>query len=364
MPSDVRILLVGTGVVGSAFLEIARGGLSSPLRIAAVANSRGVVAAPAGGSEVRAADLAELLARPRTKTAARIEDDLLDRFAGDGCVLVDATAEDGISELYERALARGIHVVTANKKPIAGPWAVRERLFDPARRSGRAQLRYEATVGAALPVIDTLKNLIRTGDRVKRIDCVLSGTLGFVCNEVAQGAPLSKVIATARERGYTEPDAREDLRGADVARKTVILARELGATIETGDVALEPFLPHDVLDASSPETLERDVARLDASFAANAERLKRRNEKLVYLARVESAPDGGVTASAGPVAVPLSHPAAQLQGSSALVAFTTARHSPDPLVVRGSGAGGPVTASALLADIFAATEAGRVHVSR
>ena len=357
MPSEIRVLLVGTGVVGSAFLEIARGPLSSNVRIAAVANSRGVVLAPPGdGATVRADDLAELLARTRAATPARVDDSILDRLAGERSVLVDATAEDGIVELYERALARGIHVVTANKKPIAGPWSVRELLFDRSRRSGGAQLRYEATVGAALPVIETLKNLVRTGDRVKRIDCVLSGTLGFLCNAIADGTPLSKAVAVARERGYTEPDAREDLGGADVARKAVILARELGVSLEVGDVALEPFLPREVLDASSPNTLEHDIARLDASFAADAERLRRRNEKLVYLARIEQSPDGRVSASAGPMAVPSTHPAAQLQGSSALVAFTTARHSPEPLVVRGSGAGGPVTASALFADIFAATE--------
>lgn len=356
MSSDIRVLLVGTGVVGSAFLEIARGRLSAQIRIAAVANSRGVIVAPPGDSEVRAEDLTELLARPRAATAARVDDAVLDRLAGERAVLVDATAEEGIVELYQRALASGIHVVTANKKPIAGPWPARQLLFDPSRRSGRAQLRYEATVGAALPVIETVKNLVRTGDRVKRIDCVLSGTLGFLCNSVADGVPLSKAISVARERGYTEPDAREDLGGADVARKAVILARELGATLEVGDVALEPFLPREVLEASSPETLERDVAKLDASFAADVERLRRRNEKLVYLARIETAADGSVSASAGPTAVPSTHPAAQLQGSSALVAFTTARHSPEPLVVRGSGAGGPVTASALLGDIFAATD--------
>ncbi len=358
MPSEPRILLVGTGVVGSALLEIVRGPLASRIRIAGVANSRGVVFAPPGEVDVRADDVAALLARPRGATPARIDDEVLERLAGESGVIVDATAEDGITELYERALARGIHVVTANKKPIAGAWSARERLFDPARRAGKAQLRYEATVGAALPVISTLENLVRTGDRVKRIDCVLSGTLAFLCNAIADGSTLSQAIAVARDRGYTEPDAREDLGGADVARKAVILARELGARLETSDVALEPFVPRDVLDASSPATLERDVAKLDASFALNAERLRRRNEKLVYLARIETDADGRVTASAGPVAVPATHPAAQLQGSSALVAFSTARHTPEPLVVRGSGAGGAVTASALLADIFSATGGG------
>jgi homoserine dehydrogenase len=355
MPSEANILVVGTGVVGSALLEIVRGRLATPVRVAAIANSRGVVLASSEPPfEVQSADFAELLSRPRSSTPARIDDAVLDRLAAGNGVLVDATAEENIAELYERALERGIHVVTANKKPIAGPWAVREKLFDLARRN-EVQLRYEATVGAALPVIETVKNLVRTGDRVKRIDCVLSGTLGFLCNSIAEGTPLSQAVAVARERGFTEPDAREDLGGADVARKAVILARELGSRLETEEIALEPFLPADVLAASSPATLERDIAKLDADFAAKVERLRRRNEKLVYLARIEVDGEGNVAASAGPVVVPSTHPAAQLQGSSALVAFSSTRHSVDPLVVRGSGAGGAVTASALLADVFAAT---------
>ncbi|HVH46617.1 MAG TPA: hypothetical protein VM925_29955, partial [Labilithrix sp.] len=286
MPCNAEILLLGTGVVGSAFLEIVRGRLSSRLRIVGVANSRGLALGSATEPfEVGADALAEVLARPRSATPVRIDDDVLDRLAArNQGILVDATAEDGMGELYERALARGIHVVTANKKPLSGPYAERERLFDPDGRGGRANFRYEATVGAALPIIETLKNFVRTGDRVKSIDCVLSGTLGFLCNAIADGTPLSRAIAIARERGFTEPDAREDLAGTDVARKAVILAREIGARIERTDVSLEPFIPLDVVASSTPETLEHDISKLDAKFAANAERLRRRNEKLVYLA--------------------------------------------------------------------------------
>ena len=165
-------------------------------------------------------------------------------------------------------------------------------------------------------------------------------------------------MAVAKDRGFTEPDPREDLRGADVARKSVVLAREIGAALELGDVELEPFVPASVLDASSAETIVRDLECLDADVAAKVARNKARGEKLVYLARITVETEGGkrrVRASAGPVAVPLDHPAATLGGSSALVAFTTARYDRDPLVVRGSGAGGAVTASALLADVLKAT---------
>lgn len=362
MPPRAEIFLLGTGVVGSSFLDIVRGRLAHRLCVVGVANSRGVALGPAEAPfDVVDEDLASLRRRSRADAPVPIGDDLLDRLASrNQGVLVDATAEENMGQLYERALSRGIHVITANKKPLAGPYASRARLFDPEARGGRAAFRYEATVGAALPIIETLKNFVRTGDRVKSIDCVLSGTLGFICNSLADGTPLSVALSIARERGFTEPDARDDLGGLDVARKAVILAREIGAKIELKDVALEPFVPHAVMASSTAATLEQDLAALDAGFTARCDQLRGRQEKLVYLARIEVDVGGRVNASAGPVAVPLSHPAAQLQGSSALVSFTTVRHALEPLVVRGSGAGGAVTASALLADIFAAAGSGSV----
>jgi aspartokinase/homoserine dehydrogenase 1 len=356
MPSNADILVLGTGVVGRAFIDIVRGRLSSRLRIAGVANSRGLaLGREREPFDVDAAQLSELFALPRDRVRGPIDDSVLDRIAArNRGVLVDATADENVGELYERALARGIHVITANKKPLAGLYAQRERLVDPEGRGGRAAFRYEATVGASLPIIETLKNFVRTGDRVRSIDCALSGTLGFVCNAMTEGTPLSRAIAIARERGYTEPDPRDDLGGIDIARKAVILAREIGSRLELADVAVEPFVPRDLLANATSESLGADLAKLDAAFADKVARLRERSEKLVYLARIQVDIGGVIHASAGPVAIPLSHPAAQLQGSSALVAFTTLRHALEPLIVRGSGAGGPVTASALLADIFAA----------
>jgi aspartokinase/homoserine dehydrogenase 1 len=354
LASRASIFLVGTGVVGGALLEILRG--PRGVDVAGVANRRGIVFAKEG-PPIPPSKVGEIVGKPRGDAPAVIDDDLLDALATlPNPVLVDATAAGAIDELYLRALGRGIHVVTANKKPIAGPFAARARLFDPSNRARGARLRYSATVGAGLPVIETAKDLVRTGDQVKRIDCVLSGTLGFLSNAIASGTPLSRAVAIARQRGYTEPDPREDLLGADVARKAVILAREIGATIELDDVDREPFIPRDVLDRATPETLDKELARLDADFAARAERHAKRGEKLVYLARIEASfAGGGIRAYAAPTAVALDHPAATLEGSSALVAFTSARHASDPIVIRGSGAGGAVTAAALLADVFKVT---------
>lgn len=345
MPSDAKasVLLVGTGVVGSAILGILQGETPLPISLTAVANTRGLV--PTGGRPLVAEDVKELRARPRSGAGGPvIDDEALDTLATRAHpVLVDATAADGMEDLYLRALSRGIHVVTANKKPLVVAYAKRQALFDPSNRRNGARFRYEATVGAGLPVIETLKDLVRTGDRVNKIECVLSGTLGFVANELFAGTPLSVAVAIAKDRGYTEPDPREDLGGADVARKAVILARELGAALETSEVDLTPFVPTYV-----------KPTELDMEVAARVKRLAERGEKLVYLARIERQ-GARIVASAGPLAVPLAHPAASLSGSSALVAFTTARYASDPLVVRGSGAGGAVTASAVLADVLKAT---------
>ncbi|MDB4933256.1 MAG: Aspartokinase [Labilithrix sp.] len=341
---NASVFLVGTGVVGSAVLAIAHGATPpAHVTLAGVANTRGLSLVESGAispDEARA-----IASRPASTEPVTITDDVLDALAKRASpVLVDATAADDMEDLYVRALARGIHVVTANKKPLAAPWAKRARLFDETHRAPGTKLRYEATVGAGLPVIETLKDLVRTGDRVRRIECVLSGTLGFVVNELDAGTPFSRAVAIAKDRGYTEPDPREDLGGKDVARKAVVLARELGSRLEIADVDLEPFVPASV----------KDLEKLDAELAAKVARLRTRGEKLVYLARIE-AEGTTVRASAGPLAVPLDHPAATLRGSSALVAFTTARYDRDPLVVRGSGAGGAVTASALFADILKAT---------
>jgi homoserine dehydrogenase len=346
-----QVFLVGTGVVGSAVLAIAQGPTApAGLELAGVANTRGLRLAERDTS-LSAAESRAIVTAASGAAPLSVDDALLDRLAThERPVLVDATAADGMEDLYVRALERGIHVVTANKKPLAAPWPRRQRLFDEATRKRGARFRYEATVGAGLPVIETLKDLVRTGDRVRRIECVLSGTLGFVANELHAGTPLSRAVAIAKDRGYTEPDPREDLGGKDVARKVVVLARELGAALELTDVDLQPFVPESV----------RELADFDAELGARVTRLRARGEKLVYLARIDVETDAAtgvnrVRASAGPVAVPLDHPAATLGGSSALVAFTTARYDRDPLVVRGSGAGGAVTAAALFADVLKVT---------
>ena len=264
-------------------------------------------------------------------------------------VLVDVTAADGKEALYAEAFRRGVHVVSSNKRPLAVGLADREALMAERRQCHR-QYHYETTVGASLPVIDTLADLVRTGDRVHEIEGSLSGTLGFVTSEVMKGFPLSLAVRWARELGYTEADPRDDLSGRDAARKAVILARELGLRLELDEVAVEPLLPPEALAGGSLQDLYEGLRRFDDAFSARAAALREAGRALRYLVRLTFDPSRP-TLRVGPLEVASTHRAAGLQGVEAYVAFTTDRHYELPLVVQGAGVGGALTAGGVLAEI-------------
>jgi aspartokinase/homoserine dehydrogenase 1 len=263
-------------------------------------------------------------------------------------ILVDCTAADNMGEVYRDAFKRGIHVVAANKKPLAEPQADWAALMSAARAAHRAY-NYETTVGAGLPVIDTLKNLVRTGDRIGLVEGCLSGTLGYLTNEVMNDVPLSEAVQKAKSLGYTEPRPQDDLSGLDVARKALILARELGLELTLEEVEVTPLVPNTILDCEDLPSFFAALKDHDAEFSARITELKDKGESLRYLAQID--PEGPKV-SVGPVAVPNDHPASSLRGSEAFVAFSTERYQDYPLIVRGAGAGGAVTAAGVLADIL------------
>jgi aspartokinase/homoserine dehydrogenase 1 len=351
---QLSVFLLGKGVVGSQLLAQIRGQQDSlfanegvRLRVVGLADSKRLLFREQGlalddvGSELNAAAVNE------PAQLRRCLDDLRRLPAP---VLVDCTAEDGMERLYAEALHLGIHVVAANKKPLALPLAERDALLGEARRSHRAY-HYETTVGASLPVIETLKNLVRTGDRVHLIEGSLSGTLGFLCTELMSGVALSDAVRSARARGFTEPRPQDDLSGLDAGRKALILARELGLRLDLGDVVVEPFVPREVLAIRDVGDFLAELRRRDRDFADRVARCNAEGKVLRYLARIE--PDGGAPrVRVGLVAVDRDHPAFRLRGSESQVSFSTERYREYPLVVQGSGAGGAVTAAGVLADVL------------
>lgn len=360
----VSVFLLGKGTVGAQLLAQMGAGRAEllrrhdvDLRLVGVADSRASWFDETSSEPLRAL---ERLAASSESEEVTILLDRLKRLPSP--VLVDCTAASGMERVYEAAFARGIHVVTANKKALALPTAERDLLFARARRAHRA-FRYETTVGASLPVIETLQNLVRTGDRVRLIEGSLSGTLGYLSNEVSRGTKLSDAVRAARALGYTEPHPRDDLSGTDAARKALILARELGLSLGLGDVDVEPFVPAEFFVHDDLEAFFGAIASYDAAFGERIEGLRRRGEVLRYLVTIAvpdaATPGGKASVRVGPVGVPQEHPAARLRGTEAFVAFRTERYSDYPLVVQGAGAGGAVTAAGVLADVLAISRARR-----
>ncbi|NCC36639.1 MAG: homoserine dehydrogenase, partial [Chloroflexia bacterium] len=232
-------------------------------------------------------------------------------------------------------------VVLANKLPLSAGLAQFQALM------ADAATRYEATVGAGLPIIATLQALLDSGDTVTRIEAAMSGTLGYLCSQLETGEALSTALRAAHALGYTEPDPRDDLSGADVARKALILARTCGLPWSINDIPAEPWFPPAMAGLSRDEFLAR-AEELDAPFASRVAEARAVGGALRYVATVT--PQG---ASVGLRIVPAEHPLASLRGADNLFSFTTTRYAERPLVVRGPGAGQSLTAAGVLADIVA-----------
>jgi homoserine O-acetyltransferase len=354
----VSLLVLGKGKVGSELLEQIREQRTQlerdhdvVLRVVGVADRRGAAFDEAGLDlgAWREALAAAPAAGPVTEASAPA---LLDRLAGlPRPVLVDLTAAEGMEEVYAQAFRRGVHVVASNKLPLAVAPRRLEQLRQ-VRRQHHARYEYDTSVGASLPVIGTLRRLVQAGDRVRLVEGSLSGTLGYLCTELARGVPLSLATRWAMGLGYTEADPRDDLSGLDSARKAVILARELGALVAVEDVRVEPFVPPALLAPGTPDELIASLRRHDEAMAAEVRRLAAEGRSLRYLARIAPGADGRAEVRVGPEAVDASHPAARLVGVEALVAFTTARHPERPVLVQGTGVGGANTAGGVLAEIL------------
>jgi aspartokinase/homoserine dehydrogenase 1 len=261
-------------------------------------------------------------------------------------VIIDCTASGEVARHYAEWLAAGIHVVTPNKKANSAPLA-EYRALQQARRTGGTHYLYEATVGAGLPVIQTLRDLRETGDEVTSIEGIFSGTLAYLFNVYDGSRGFSEIVVDARQRGYTEPDPRDDLSGMDVARKLIILGREMGLTLEMSDVRVESLVPAGLETGSIDEFLAR-LPGHDAAMRERFESARARGKVLRYVGRLLA--DGSATV--GVVELDQRHAFANIALTDNVVRFATRRYNSNPLIVQGPGAGPEVTAGGVFADLL------------
>lgn len=261
------------------------------------------------------------------------------------CVFVDCTANESVSKLYSDFLSAGVSVVAANKLANTRKYSEYLLLKELARKS-RVQYLYETNAGAGLPIIHTLQDLQDAGDRIQKIEAILSGTISYIFNNFTGDKKFSEIVKQAMEKGYTEPDPRDDLNGMDFARKLLLLSREIGQKIEMENVSVEQILPEECMAAKSVDEFFQKLQAADAIFTEKQKENAKLGKKLSWIAKFENG-----KAEIKLEAIDNTHPFYSLEGSDNIIAITTDRY-PIPLVIKGAGAGAGVTAAGVFADIF------------
>jgi len=350
--SDHRVLhifLIGVGLIGKTLVKMMRSQLQKlqddsmlDIKIHGMANSRYMAFDEDGF------DLDNFVPPSEADQPMDLQKflDTMSSMNFSNSVLVDCTASQEVSEVYQQVLEAKIAIVTPNKKANSGSLAKYQQL---KKLSSQRNIKflYETNVAAGLPVINTLQDLILSGDKVIRIEGVLSGSMNYIFSELEKGLPFSEVVAQAKEKGYTEPDPRDDLSGMDVARKILILGREAEQELHFEDVSIQSMVPEDCADAGSVSEFFEKLKSHDGYFQKLLEDAESKGQKLRFMAVLEHG-----KAKVGLNSVDSKHPFFSLSGSDNMILFTTERYHEFPMIIRGPGAGADVTAAGVFADII------------
>nr|WP_299345523.1 bifunctional aspartate kinase/homoserine dehydrogenase I [Allomuricauda sp.] len=346
---QLNLFVMGVGNVGSRFLEqisqqrdFIKEELQLNIRVIGISNSRTMVFDEDG---IVLKDWEERLSNGEKANPVNFFE-TIKKLNLRNSVFVDNTASEYIAETYPDYLKNSISVVTCNKIACSSDFEYYKNLKQLSKKYGAAFL-FETNVGAGLPIIDTLKHLIVSGDRVRKIQAVLSGSLNFIFNTFDETTTFHDVVKQAQKEGYTEPDPTIDLSGIDVMRKILILARESGFRLDIDDIENDAFLPKESLETDSNEAFFESLKKYESDFQDILHEAKQSSSKLKYVAEFE---DG--KAKVGLNHIPKGHDFYNLEGSDNVVLFYTDRYTNQPLIIKGAGAGAEVTASGIFADII------------
>lgn len=345
---ELHIFVVGAGTVGGSLLNQLKKQQKHLLEehnvkvnVVGISRSKKMVIDPDG------IDLNEYKSRIEKGQPANLEEFVssIQDLNLRNSVFVDCTADEKIAGFYKTVLNSYASVVTANKVACSSEYELYKDLKRTALKNN-VKFMYETNVGAGLPIINTINDLSRSGDKILKLEAVLSGTLNFIFNTISEEIPMSKAIKLAKDKGFSEPDPRIDLSGIDVVRKLVILAREAGYPIEQSNVKIETFLPAECFEGSLDEFWKK-VPAYDSDFEKKRKEIVAKGLKWRFIASLDNG-----KARVGLQTVDILHPAYPLEGSNNILLLTTERYNDAPMVIRGYGAGADVTAAGVFADII------------
>ena len=351
--SDVKtchLFLVGTGLIGSTLLEQIKKQQNYLLkehliqfRLVGIANSRKTYF-NREGIELEA--WREYLDHSGETTDIQHYVDMMKHLNLSNSIFVDCTASQEVVDVYQQIINNSISITTPNKLASSGPLEKYNTLYRLSRKKN-VKFLYETNVGAGLPVITTLNDLKISGDWILKIEGVLSGTLSYIFNTFDGSKKFSEVVKEARDKGFTEPDPRDDLNGLDVVRKILILSREVGYEMEINEIQNEALLPASCFNVDSVDEFLRELEKQDVIMDRKLKNARKKNEKLRFIATMEDGKARVGLQSVGP-----DHPLYPLSGSDNMLSFTTSRYRERPLVIKGPGAGAEVTAAGVFAEII------------